>query len=99
MIRVNEDYVIEIDSFNYTVKRDLHRTTVKVDPITLKETEVDSYRVVGYFCKLPGAIKGVIEDMNKRELSSGVHELEEAISIVLENNKKVSDLLERVLEV
>ena len=31
MVRVDKDYIIEIDSLNYTVKRDLHRKTFALD--------------------------------------------------------------------
>lgn len=99
MIRVNDDYIIEVDSFNYTVKRDTHKKRVVRDKITLKETEIDLFTNVGYFNDLTGAIKGVIEDMNKRDLSRRTVTLLEAVEIVLNNNRQVSDLLERALEV
>lgn len=99
MIRVNKDYVIEIDSFNYTAKRDLHRKGVRKDRLYGTEVEVDQFTTVGYYGDLTGAIKGIIRDMNNRRLTDGEHTLEEALSIILENNKKVSDLLEKVLEV
>lgn len=99
MIRVNNDYVIDIDKFNYIVKRDRHRRTVKKDPLRLTYIEVNEYSEVGYFDNLTGAIKGVIEDMNKRDLSRRTVTLLEAVEIVLNNNRQVSDLLERALEV
>lgn len=98
MIIVNNDYVIEVDTLNYTAKRDCHRKTVRKNPTTGEEFEVDSYVTVGYFTTLAGALKGIIEDMNKRKLKEGVLELEEALSIVLKNNRDFSALLERVLE-
>jgi putative transposon-encoded protein len=99
MIKVNDDYIIEIDAFNYTVKRDLHKKTLKKDKILDEEIEVNLYRTVGYYGDLTSAIKGVITDMNRLKLSSGVHTLKEAVDIVLENNRRVSDLLEKALEV
>lgn len=99
MIRVNDDYVIEIDSLNYTVKRDLHKKTLKKDKSTGEEVETDLLKTVGHYNNLSSAIKGVISDMNRLKLSSGVHELQEAVNIVLENNRRVSELLEKALEV
>ena len=99
MIRVNDDYVIEIDAFNYTAKRDLHRTTKKTDLITGEVTEVPSYSSIGYYSGLTEAIKGIIKDMNRRKLSKKTYSLEEAVKIVLENNKQVSELLQRALEI
>ena len=99
MVRVNEDYIIDIDSLNYTVKRDTHRKTVRKNKTTGLEEEVDLFVTVGYFGNLTEAIKGVIKDTNSRDLSVGVHTLEEALEIVVANNNRVSELLERVLEV
>jgi hypothetical protein len=99
MVRINDDYVIEIDAFNYTAKRDLHRTTKKTDIATGEVTEVPSYSTIGYYNGLTEAIKGVIKDMNRRELSKKTYSLEEAVKIVLENNKRVSELLQKALEI
>lgn len=99
MIRLNDDYLIEIDSCNYTVKRDLHRIRVKIDKVTGEESRTPDYSTVGYFGTLPGAIKGVIEDMNRTHLKNGEHDLQEALAVILENNRKFSQLMERVLEV
>ena len=99
MIRVNDDYIIEVDSFNYTVKRDTHKKRVVKDKITLKEKEIILYSEVGYFDDLTGAIKSIIDDMNKRDLSRRTVSLSEAVEIVLKNNCQVSDLLEKALEV
>jgi hypothetical protein len=99
MIRVNEDYIIEIDNLNYTVKRDHHKKTSRKDLLTGEYVEADYYSNVGFYENLTSAVKGVIADMNKRRLRDGVHTLEEAVAIVLENNNKVAELLEKALEV
>lgn len=97
MIRVNENYIIDIDSYEYTVKRDLHRKkTAKINGETV---EVDDFATVGHYSSLTSAVKGVIANMNRCKLRDGVHTLEEAIAIVLENNNKVAELLEKALEV
>lgn len=98
MVQVNDDYVIEIDNLNYTAKRDTHRTTIVKDK-TGKEEEVPLYSTVGYYSDLTGAIKGIIKDMNSRALRDGVHSLEESLAIVVDNNRRFSELLERALEV
>lgn len=97
MIRVNENYIIDIDSYEYTVKRDLHRKrTVKIKG---EELEVDNFSTVGHYSSLTSAVKGVIESMNKCMLRDKTHTLEEAVAIVMENNNRVSELLEKALEV
>lgn len=97
MIKVNENYIIDIDSCNYTVKRDLHRKKSTI--INGETVEVDDFATVGYYGSLVSAVKGVIDNMNRRKLRDGVHTLEEAVAIVLENNNRVSELLEKALEV
>lgn len=98
MVRINDDYIIEVDSMNFTLMRDLHRKK-KVRNTAGEEYEVDAFSTVGYFSTLSGAIKGAIKDMNVRKLGEGVHTLKEALEIVLENNRHFSELLESVLEV
>ena len=52
MIRVNDDYVIDVDSMCYTTKIDKHKTDKKGNPV---------YEVVGYYKDLDGAILAVIK--------------------------------------
>ena len=99
MIRVNEDYIIEIDTYNYIVKMDQHKKGQVKDRSTGEYMEVDVFKTVGYYKDLSWAIKGIISDMNRRQLSDGLFSLEDAIHIIRENNGRVSDLLTKALEV
>lgn len=98
MIRVSEDYIIDVDPHNYIVKRDLHKVKVKVDDETGEETQSPQYYTVGYFGDIPSAIRGIIRDMNRTELSGGVFSLTEAVKMVQDNNKRFYDLLDRAFE-
>lgn len=98
MIRVNDDYIIDVDPHNYIVKRDLHKERVTVNDKTGEETRSPQYNTVGYFGDIPSAIRGVIRDMNRLGVSEGVHSLTEAVKIVQDNNKKLYDLLDRAFE-
>lgn len=98
MIRVNDDYVIQVDNLNYTAMRDAHRKTTRTDK-NGATVEVDAYVTIGYFKNLSGAIKGIIADMNARKLSDGVHTLKEALEIVTHNNDRFYELLESIEEV
>lgn len=98
MIRVNDDYIITVDSMSYTLMRDVHRKTKRRDR-SGEEVEVDAFLTLGYYSNLRGAIEGAIKDMNARELSEGVHELKEALEIVTTNNRRFSELLEKVLAI
>ena len=98
MVKVNDDYIIEIDSLNYTVKRDEHRIKVEADKDGNEVKRVPVFTTVGYYGDLAPAILGVIKDMNRRELGDGTHELHEAINIVMNNNRHFEALLEKALK-
>ena len=87
MIRVTENYCIDVDEQCYTVNFDKHQTDKKGNHV---------YVTVGYYGTLENAIKGVIKDMNKKQLKDGEHTLKEALTIVKENNNKFTELLREV---
>ena len=99
MIQVNKDYTIHTSPSGYVVKYDLHIRVAKMDIRTGEFDKNPCFDTVGCFDSLTGAIKGIIEDMNRRALSAETYTLEEAIEIVRENNKRVYKLLEKVLEI
>ena len=97
MVRVNDDYIIEVDSLNYTVKRDEHKTRAeKVEGNDVKVVPV--FTTVGYYYDLETSIQGVIKDMNRRQLGEGTHELREAVNMVMNNNRHFEALLEKALK-
>lgn len=98
MIRVSEDYIIDVDPHNYIVKRDLHKVRVTLNDKTGEETRTPQFYTVGYFGDIPSAVRGIIRDMNRLGLSEGIHSLTEAIKIVQDNNKQFYDLLDRAFE-
>ena len=89
MIRVNDDYVIDVDSMCYTTKIDKHKTDKKGNPV---------YEVVGYYKDLDGAILAVVKSMNRKELSDGVYELKEALEIIQASNEQFETLLKEVVK-
>jgi hypothetical protein len=98
MIRIDEDYIIDVDPHNYIVKRDLHKERVTVNDETGEETRTPVFNTVGYFGDIPSAVRGIIRDMNRTELSGGVFSLTEAVKMVQDNNKRFYDLLDRAFE-
>ena len=97
MVKVNDDYFIEIDSLNYTVKRDEHKTrAVKVEDNDVKVAPV--FTTVGYYGDLATSISGIIKDMTRRQLGEGTHELHEAVNMVMNNNRHFEALLEKALK-
>ena len=89
MIRVNDEYVIDVDSMCYTTKIDKHKTDKKGNPV---------YEVVGYYKDLDGAILAVIKSMNRRKLSEGVYDLKTALGIIQASNEQFEKLLREVIK-
>ncbi len=96
MVKVNDDYIIEVDSLNYTVKRDEHRTREEKVKDSDEVKVVPVFTTVGYYYDLATSIRGVIKDMNRRQLGEGTYTLREAVDIVLNNNEKIETLLDKV---
>ena len=92
MVRINDDYVVQIDEFNYKLLRDCHRKTTRQNKDG-EVVEVDAYVTVGYYNDLAGSIRGAINNMNRRALGEGVHDLKEAIDIIIQNNAQFMELL------
>jgi hypothetical protein len=94
MIRVNDDYVIEVDNYGYTAKRDTHKTRIS------KETgqEVPVYNLVGYYGSLESAIKGILDHIKQTKLSIGTHSLKEALAICRTETRRFNELLTKALE-
>lgn len=94
MIRVNDDYVIEVNNYGCTARRDTHKTRIS------KETgqEVPVYDLVGYYGSLEAAIKGILDHSKQNKLSVGTHSLKEALAICRTETRKFDELLTKALE-
>lgn len=97
MIRLNKEYVVDVDSYGYTLRRDFNKKIVKLDKSTGEEVEADQYGTVGYYRDLKGCIRGAIYDMNTRKLSKGTYELQEAIEIINKNAEKFEKVLKKAI--
>ena len=89
MVRVNEDYVILVDSLSYDVCIDKHTVDKSGKPV---------YKPIGYYPNLELALHGIIKDMNARALGEGTYSLQEAIEIIRDSNDTFTKLLKEVLE-
>lgn len=92
MIRVNDDYVIEVDTMNYVAKEDKHKTRVDKNG-----EEKDAYRTVGYYGTLKGALVGIKEDMFKSKAVSGEISLENALKELKSIDKEFIETFNKVL--
>ena len=92
MIRVNNDYVIEVDPLNFTVKLDGHKKTVNQK--TGEESDV--FYTVGHYTKLSGALSGCLRDMQARKLMEGEYDLKEAIKVVSDCTNEMLKAFENI---
>lgn len=98
MIRVNDDWVIMVDSMNYTPLRDLHRTrkayqedgTEKIEPIYGKP--------LGFYTSLAGAVKAIARAEYKNGLSGREVPLNEAVKMIEETAERFRRILEGIKE-
>ena len=93
MVRINDDWVVDVDEYCYMLKRDLHRDTVR------KTGEVEHrYKIVGYYQTLDKALIALGEQMNKETLSEGLHSLPQAVTAIAENRMRWEELVNEVLK-
>lgn len=99
MIRINKDWLVDVDEYNYTLKRDLHSKTKKKNPKTGEIEEVDSYRSMGYYSNLASALNRLCEEMRVSELKDKDITLKEAIKIIEDCTKEWREITKEILEV
>ena len=85
MVQVLEDYLIDVSEMNYTVK---------VRNGFTNSGEV-SWKHLGYYGTMHGALKGIAEAQKRKRLKKGIHSLEEAVQIILDADKALEDEMAR----
>ena len=95
MIRINDDWVIDVDQYNYILKKDLHivRTRKNKDG---SEAEEHGYKVAGYFSSLSGALRGFGEEIIRDKLKEPSRTLSEAVTAIRECQEEIRRLVELV---
>lgn len=88
MVRVIDDYVIENDELNYTVKVDKHKVSVDKNGV---ETQV--FDTKGHYTSFPGAVKGIRNLMVANSLSEKVMSLDEALKTIQDIDKRFEELI------
>ena len=94
MIRVNDDWVIEVDDHNYTLKKDLHRTELSRD----KKKMVPAYAVKSYHPSLRRALERLHEEIIRDRLREADRTLAEACRAIRECTDEWRELTEQILE-
>lgn len=92
MIKVDDEYIIEIDSCNYIPKIDKKKEYVDKDGNTRH-----AYDIVGYFGTLKSAIEGVRQDKIRRNLSANDYDLISALAEIGKIDYEFKETLEKAV--
>lgn len=89
MIRVNDDYVIKVDSMCYTSMRDRHKTDKNGSPV---------FDTIGYYSTLKQAVRGIVKYKCKDCLQNVDTDLYGAVAALSEVINGFEDMLSRAIE-
>lgn len=90
MIRIIDDYIVDSDSMNYTLYREIHGQTKDGEPLLTRKP-------LGYFTSLESAIKYCRQDYIRREHQKADMTLSDALDTIVECNRRFEQILkERV---
>ncbi len=97
MIRINDDWIIDVDEYNYILKRDMHRRTSrkKKDGSVVEE---DVYVNKGYFSNMEKALERVREEMVREGLKDASHTLETAVHTIREVTEEWRRITANIME-
>ena len=82
MIRINDDWIIDIDKYNYTLRRDMH--TTRIIKKNGKEVEENVYTTVGHYSNLDKALENLGKEIIRYKLMSAEYDLETAVEAIRE---------------
>ena len=91
MITLFDDWVVLVDTYNYTLAKDRGEYTDK-DGVVRRR-----YDPVSYHRNLAGALKALGARIPHEQLQNGSHSLSEAVTIILESNKRTQELYEELI--
>ena len=95
MVRVNDDWVVDVDTCNYILKRDMHKM---VKGKKQGDPEIPLYAVKGYFPSLSEALNHLGEEMVRERLTEGVRPLREAVQAIQECREEWRRITADILE-
>lgn len=89
MIRINDDYVVAVDEYNYTLQKDLHSDATDKNGVTRHK-----YKTIGYYSSLYKAILGYKEVVGRECMSRDDMALGEACTRLERINEEFKKILE-----
>ena len=99
MIRINKDWVVDVDDYNYTLKKDLHSKIARKNQKTGETEYIDSYKTKGYYSSLAAALNKLCESMIVDELEDKDITLKEAVEIIEDCTREWREITKNILEV
>lgn len=93
MIRINDDWIIDVDDHNYILKKDTHTDRLRKDG----KTE-HVYNTKGYFSSLDKALKFFGEEFIRDRLKASEMGLPEAVRVIRESLEEWSKTVKSILE-
>lgn len=87
MITLFDNWVIDVDSNCYTLKRVVNGKNKKGESVTRDD-------IRGYYNSLEGALRALGKEMVRDELRDGSYTLTEALNVVREARETVEKLIE-----
>lgn len=98
MIRVNDDWVIDVGTLDYTPMRDLHRmaTLKKKDGTTVEEPAYGA--ALGYYTSLKNAVRAIAKAEYKNAIKGQEITLSEAINLMEQTIERFEKILEGIEE-
>lgn len=92
MIRINDDWLIDVDQYNYIIKKDTHKMVKARDGKTM----VPGYTTVGYYGSLRKALDALGGEIIRDKLRGGSRTLCEAVQAIRECEAEWKRLVEEV---
>ena len=92
MIRINDDWVVDVDQYNYILKKDMHREEKSRDGKSM----VPVYNTVGYYGSLRKALDALGGEIIRDKLRGGSRTLCEAVQAIRECTDEWRRLVEEV---
>ena len=96
MIKLFDNWVVDVDPNNYTLARITGTKTLKAKDG--KEIETEEKKVYGYFPDLSGALKALSKELARARHMDGVNSLQEALAAIFESEEMVENLVEEAVD-
>ena len=86
MIRINDDFVIIVDAYNYTLSKDTHSLSKEGKPI---------YKSISHHRDVTGALNAFRREYVRKGLQNGCMTLETAYKRIVQSDKEACETIER----